>query len=64
MRVKVAYWSNGLGEEMSSRVHAEFEAYGDRHFIVVHDWREGSRGHGMIVLERNESVTVRMESPR
>jgi len=61
--VKVAYWMNGLGEEMSSRVHAEFND-GDRHFIVVHDWREGTRGHGFIVLDRADGVLVRMETPR
>lgn len=65
-RIKVAYWTNSLGEEMSSRVHAEFTAYGDRHFIVVHDWREGTRGHGMVVLEREarDDLVVRMETPR
>lgn len=64
-RIKVAYWWNSLGEEMSSRVHAEF-SHGDRHFIVVHDWREGTKGHGFIVLERTsvDDVMVRMETPR
>lgn len=60
---KIAYWTNGYGEDMSSRVHAEY-SHGDSHFIVVHNWREGTRGHGFIVLERDEDVIVRMETPR
>lgn len=64
MRIKVAYWINEPGEEMSSRVHAEF-SHGDKHFIIVHDWREETRGHGFIVLDREtEGVSVRMETPR
>lgn len=61
--IEVAYWTNGLGEEMSSRVHARFE-HGEAAFLVVHDWREGMRGHGFIVLEHTEAVIVRKESPR
>lgn len=63
MQIPIAYWTNGFGEEMSSRVHAEFTHGGDR-FLVVHDWREGSRGHGFIVLELTDAVTFRMETPR
>ena len=60
----IAYWRNELGEEMSSRVHSGF-THGDKTFIVVHDWREGSRGHGFVVLDREaDRVIVRMESPR
>lgn len=63
-KVKVAYWENCYGEEMSSRVHSEF-SQGDSHFVVVHDWREGMRGHGFIVLDREaDMVHVRMETPR
>jgi hypothetical protein len=61
--IKVAYWVNNYGEEMASRVHAEF-SHGDSHFVVVHDWREGTRGHGFIILERDDMITVRLEMPR
>ena len=61
--VSVAYWTNGLGEEMSSRVHAYWQ-HGDGEFIVVHDWREGTRGHGFIVLEMHKVDTLRLETPR
>lgn len=62
-RITVAYWINGLGEEMSSRVHAEY-SHGGRGYVVVHDWREGTRGHGFIVLERNAALVIRKETPR
>lgn len=64
-QIKVAYWRNGFGEEMSSRVHTEF-SHGDAAFVVVHDWREGTQGHGFIVLERgrHDTLEVRMETPR
>jgi hypothetical protein len=62
-RIKVAYWTNGLGEEMSSRVHAEF-TQGQTAYIVLHDWREGSRGHGFIVKPLVEVDLIREETPR
>ena len=62
IRRKIAYWVNGLGEEMSSAVHAEF-THGDEDFAVVHDWREGTRGHGFVVLPAKECL-IRMETPR
>ena len=57
---KVARWTNSLGEEMASRVITEF-SHGYSHFYVVHDWREGSRGHGFIVKEHKD-VTIHLES--
>lgn len=62
-QIPVAYWTNDLGEEMSSRVHA-FWKHGDSEFIAVHDWREGTRGHGFIVLEMNKVNALRLETPR
>jgi hypothetical protein len=63
-RVKVAYWINELGEDVSSRVLAEF-SHGETHFLVVHDWREGMRGQGFIVLDwAARDVLVRMETPK
>ena len=59
----IAYWTNGFGEEMTSRVYAEFE-HGVSRFIVVHDWREGTRGHGFVVLEVTPEIIVRKEMPR
>lgn len=59
----IAYWMNGLGEEMSSRVHAYFK-HGETEFVVVHDWREGTLGHGFIILETGKLDSLRLESPR
>ena len=59
----IAYWTNGLGEEMSSRVHAYWR-HGETEFVAVHDWREGTRGHGFIVLERDKLDRLRLETPR
>lgn len=59
---KVAYWINGLGEEMSSRVHARF-THGEHSFVVVHDWREGTRGHGFIVMDETDLIALRTAVP-
>lgn len=61
---RVAYWTNKLGEDMSSTVHAEF-THGDSEFVVVHDWRAGAHEHGFVVLEiTGKDVMVRTETPR
>ena len=60
--VKMAYWTNGLGEEMSSRVYAEWGCY-DGYFYVVYDWRE-TRACGFIVMAQEDFSLMRMENPR
>ena len=65
MTQKIAYWINGLGEEMSSRVHSTFQDNSGESYIVVHDWREGTRGHGFVVHAVSRwDVIVREETPR
>lgn len=61
--IQVAYWTNSFGEEMASRVHSAF-AHGDATYVVVHDWREGTRGHGLIVLPVDKLDVLRIEFPR
>lgn len=58
-RVKVAYWMNGLGEECSSKVFAEFYDEGE-HWHVVRNWRSRE----FEVISADDMITVRMESPR
>lgn len=62
-RVKVAYWQNTLGENCSSEIHAEFDRDGVE-YIVVWDWREAMRGHGLEVMPRTELDVIRWESRR
>lgn len=59
----VAYWTNGLGEEMSSRVYSEFhnpEVGNDGRHVVVWDWRSRT----FLVLHETDCIAIRNETPR
>jgi hypothetical protein len=56
--VEIAYWMNGLGEELSSRVRARFESDDGTPHIVVY---EGHRRREFIVLAVSDCIVVRKE---
>jgi len=57
--VLVAYWLNGLGEELSSRVRAAFVADDGTPYVVVYD---GHRRREFIILKESDCIAVRRES--
>lgn len=65
-RIQVAYWRNGLGEECSSKIMAEFEA-NDQVYIVVRNWRKSppyDNDGGMDIIPRLMCDVIRWETPR
>lgn len=54
--VLVAYWTNGFGEECSSRVRSAFTDDGTD-YVVVYDWRS----RGLEVRKVVDCETVRRE---
>lgn len=57
--VEVAYWENGFGEELSSRVRARFNADDGKPYVVVY---EGYRLREFIILAESDCIVIRKES--
>lgn len=55
--MKTAYWINGLGEETSSLVWAEFIDGNGARQIVVRNWRS----HDYEVRAADDCITIRTE---
>lgn len=57
MNVLVAYWHNGLGEEMSSRVRTSFTDEEGETRLAVYSWRE----RDFILIKQSDCIAVRHE---